>query len=108
MKLLISILLFPTVLIILVALGCYGFYRYGIANPLSAGGETSDAHMLKAFLYMAVGVGLPLSILSFISGCVLTVASFIFKSWSRAALSIGIAAAGMYFWLYFVNTPFPS
>ena len=108
MKLLISILLFPTLLVLLLAFGCYAFYRYGIANPLSAGGETSDAHLLKAFLYMSMGAGLPLSILSFLSGCVLTVASFLFKSWTRAFLSVGIATAGMHFWLYFMNTPFPS
>ncbi len=108
MKLLISILLFPTLLIILLAFGCFAFYRYGIANPLAAGGETSDAHLLKAFLYMAMGAGLPLSILAFISGCVLTAASFLFKSWTRAVLSGGIAAAAMYFWLYFMNTPYPS
>jgi len=108
MKFLISVLLFPTLLVILVALGCYCFYRYGIANPLSAGGETSDAHILKAFLHMSMGIGLPLSILSFVSGCVLTVVSLVFKSWTRAALSGGIAAAGMYFWIYFMNVPLPS
>ena len=107
MKFLISILLFPTLLVVLVAFGCYCFYRYGIANPLSAGGETSDAHLLKAFLYMAMGTGLPLSILSFVSGSVLTVVSLLFKSLTRAILSGGIAAAGMYFWLYFMNTPLP-
>ena len=108
MKLLISILLFPTLLVILAAFGCYGFYRYGIANPLSAGGETSDAHLLKAFLHMAMGTGLPLSILAFVSGSVLTVVSFLFKSWTRAILSGGIATAAMYFWLYFMNAPLPS
>ena len=108
MKLLISILLFPTLLVILAAFGCFCFYRYGIANPLSAGGETSDAHLLKAFLYMAMGTGLPLSVIAFVSGCILSAASFLFKSWTRAAFSAGIAAAGMYFWLYFMNTPLPS
>lgn len=107
MKFFISILLFPMVLVILLAFGCYAFYRYGIANPLSAGGETHDAHLLKAFLYMSMGAGLPLSILAFLSGCVLTVCSFLFKSWSRALFSGGIAAAGMYFWLYFMNAPYP-
>lgn len=107
MKFLISVLLFPTLLVILLAFGCYCFYRYGITNPLSAGGETSDAHLLKAFLHMSMGIGLPLSILSFVSGCILTVVSLVFKSWTRAAFSGGIAAAGMYFWLYFMNAPLP-
>ena len=102
----ISILLFPSLVAVLLAFGCFAFVRVGIQNPLLAA-ETSQAHLLKASLYIAVGTGLPLAVFSFAAGCVLAVASFVFKSWTRAGVAIGIAASGMYIWLFLLNIPYP-
>ena len=107
MKLIISILLFPSFLAILLAWGCYSFYRYGMAQALSSE-FTSSAHLLKAFMYMAMGTGIPLAMFSALTGAVLTLCSFIFKSWTRAVFSMGIAGSGGYIWYYFLQTAFPD
>ncbi|MBR2435741.1 MAG: hypothetical protein IKB22_09750 [Lentisphaeria bacterium] len=106
MKTVISILLFPCILVVLAAWGCYAFYCNGISDPLAAE-FTSKAHTFKAFLYMAMGIGLPGAILCSVCGSALVVLSFIFKSWSRAVISGLIAASGVYIWLYFLNVDYP-
>ena len=107
MKFIISLLLFPTLIIVAAAWGCYAFYKYGIHDPLAAD-FTSKAHTFKAFLYMAMGIGLPASIVSMLSGSALVVLSFIFKSWARAIVSGAIACSGGYIWWYLLHVDYPA
>ncbi len=107
MKLIISLLLFPSFVSILLAYGCYGFYKFGMADILSSE-FTSRAHIWKAFMYMAMGSGLPLAVFSFLTAVPLAFCAFVFKSWTRAVFAIAIAASGMYIWLYFLNVDFPA
>lgn len=107
MKFFISLLLFVTLVFAAAAWGCYAFYQYGIHDPLAAE-FTSKAHTFKAFLYMAMGIGLPAAIVSSLAGSALIVLSFIFKSWARAAVSAAIAFSGGYIWWYFLTVDYPA
>lgn len=70
-------------------------------------GDTPQAHTLKGCMYTAVGCGLPLSILTAAAGMVLVIASFIFKSWTRAALTGGMVLLAVLMWLYFLHLSYP-
>ena len=107
MKLIISLLMFPAFLSLIFSGLCGGFYFS--CSQLSMAGEYSfPGHLLKAFLYIAIGIGLSCSIFSVIAGIVLTVVSFIFKSWSRAIVSLAIAFFAGYLWRYFLYVALPS
>lgn len=107
MKFLISLLLFPALIVVAAAWGCLVFYRYGIDAPLAAE-FTSKAHTFKAFIYMAMGIGLPAAVISTVAGCALVILLFIFKSWARAIVSGAIAFSGGYIWWYFLTVNYPA
>ena len=86
MKLILSFLMFPAFLALILAGLCGGFYFCCHSLPLA--GEYSFAgHILKAFLYSAMGIGLSCSVFSALAGTILIILSFIFKSWIRAICS---------------------
>lgn len=107
MKLIISILLFPSFLSILAAWGCFAFYKSELLNEV-AFASTSQGHTLRACMYIAMGSGLPLAIFSSLTGAVLVPLSFIFKSWIRAAFAFAVAASGFYIWHYFLTVSYPG
>lgn len=107
MKFIISLLLFPAISIALTAWGCLAFYRYGINDPLAAE-FTSKAHTFKAFMYMAMGIGMPAAVVSTLAGAALVVLSFIFKSWIRACVAGAVAFGSGYIWWYFLTVDYPA
>ena len=103
-KTLISLLIFPLLFPLLldgIAAGvCFGLISRGFSGPESA------AHSAKATAYFMIASGLTLSMVCSVSGIVLAVLSFIFKSWKRAFISIGVTLAAVALWRYFMVQPY--
>ena len=66
----------------------------------------SAAHSAKATAYFLIASGLTLSVVCVAAGIPLTVLSFIFKSWRRALLCIGITLGAAALWRYFMLLPY--
>lgn len=107
MKFLISILLIPAEIAAFVTAACWAFYFF-CHNSSLASDVTPGAHTLKAFLYSAIGIGLPGAVFCTVYCIVLAALSFIFKSWTKAIFSLAIATGGVYVWNYFLNIPYPG
>jgi len=107
MKLLISILMFPVIILLSLAGLCWGFVVICLSHTDFFQAETAQAHTVKGCLYTAIGCGLPLSVATAAAGAVLVVLSFIFKSWTRAILAGGAAFLAIWMWLYFLNITYP-
>ena len=107
MKIVISILLIPLEILAFLTFAMWGFY-FLCADMELASSSTPQAHVFKALLYMAIGLGLPGAVLCTLAGTALGIASFIFKSWTRAVLSLAVAAGGVYVWYYFLNVSYPG
>jgi len=103
-KVLISLLIFPLIFLLVldgIAAGvCFWLVSRGFSGPEAA------MHSAKATAYFMIASGLTLSVICSASGIVLTVMSFIFKSWRRAFLSIGITLAAIALWRYFLSQPY--
>ncbi len=94
------------ILIILIPLTLLvGFMEY---RDFVSGKLEDPYERFKAFLYMAMGIGLPASIASMVAGSALVVLSFIFKSWARAIVSGAIACSGGYIWWYLLHVDYPA
>jgi len=103
-KFLISLLLFP----VLVLLALDGIAA-GVCHWLVSGGfsgSEASAHTAKAVAYFMIASGLTLSVICTTAGIPLTVLSFIFKSWKRALISIGVTLAAVALWRYFLYLPY--
>ena len=103
-KFLISLLIFP----VLVLLALDGIAA-GICQWLVSGGGSGSeaaAHTAKAVAYFMIASGLTLSVICVAAGIPLTVLSFIFKSWKRALVSIGVTVAAAALWRYFLLLPY--
>ncbi len=107
MKLLLSILMFPSFLALITGGLCCGFYFCCHELPL-AGEYSFSGHILKAFLYIAMGLGLSCSVFSVLAGIILTILSFVFKSWTRATASAALVFFGGSLWQYFLTVTVPS
>ena len=106
MKLIISILMLPVVIMLSLAGLIYGFVRLLITRPFLQE-PTATAHTVKGCLYVAIGCGLPLSVLVAAAGALLMICAFIFKSWTRAFFAAGAATLAVLMWLYYLNLQFP-
>ena len=103
-KFLISLLLFPVLFLLVLdgiaAAVCMWLVSGGFSGPESA------VHSAKATAYFMIASGLTLSIVCVASGIPLMIVSFIFKSWRRALISIGITLAAAALWRYFMLLPY--
>lgn len=105
MKIILSIFILPSFLAAVFAAVCAFFY-FSCSGMDLAREYTFGGHVFAAFIYMSIGVGLPLAMFSSVAGIILTLLSFILKSWTRAFVSIITAFAGIYTWFYMVNLIF--
>ena len=103
-KFLISLLISPVLFLLAldgVAAGiCYWLVSRGFS------GVESAAHSAKATAYFLIASGLTLSVICVAAGIPLTILSFIFKSWRRALLCIGITLGAAALWRYFMLLPY--
>ena len=103
-KILISLLIFfQLILLVLdgIAAGiCFWLVSRGFSGPEPA------MHSAKAMAYFMIASGLTLSMICSTCGIILTVLSFIFKSWKRAFISIFIALAAIALWRFFLGQPY--
>ena len=103
-KFLLSLLISP-VLFLLALDGIAAGICYWLVSRGFSGAE-SAAHSAKATAYFLIASGLTLSVICVAAGIPLTVLSFIFKSWRRALLCIGITLAAAALWRYFILLPY--
>ena len=104
-KVLISLLLFPLYFLLMLDGIAAGICHWLVSRGFS-GMDEAAVHSAKAAAYFMIASGLTLSVICSASGIVLTVMSFIFKSWRRAFLSIGITLAAIALWRYFLSQPY--
>ena len=103
-KFLISLLISP-VLFLLALDGIAAGICYWLVSRGFSGAE-SAAHSAKATAYFLIASGLTLSVICVAAGIPLVILSFIFKSWRRALLCIGITLAAAALWRYFILLPY--
>lgn len=103
-KFLISLLISPVLFLLaldgIAAAICYWLVSRGFS------GTESAAHSAKATAYFLIAGGLTLSVICVAAGIPLTVLSFVFKSWRRALLCIGITLGAAALWRYFMLLPY--
>lgn len=103
----ISILIFLTGVTVMLAGGAAGIVLLG-ENTVILWRQNGTypgfwGYMLNAAVYMMLGSGLVLSIAAAVSGALLCILSFIFKSWIRALLSAGGCFAGLAIWKFLME-----
>ena len=103
----ISILIFLTGITVMLAAGAAGIVLLG-ENTVIMWRQNGTypgfwGYMLNAAVYMMLGSGLVLSIAASVSGALLCILSFIFKSWIRALLSAGGCFAGLAIWKFLME-----
>ena len=103
-KFLISLLLFPVLFLLALDGIAAGICQWIVSGGFS--GPESAVHSAKATAYFLIASGLTLSVVCVAAGIPLMVASFIFKSWRRAIISIGITLAAAALWRYFMLLPY--
>ena len=103
-KFIISLLLFPV--LFLLSLDCIaaGICKWIVSGGFS--GPESAVHSAKATAYFMIASGLTLSVVCVALGIPLMILSFIFKSWRRALVSIGITLIAAALWRYFMLLPY--
>lgn len=104
-KLLISLLLYPVVFLLALDGVAAGVCKWLLSRGFS-GGPESAVHSAKATVYFMIAGGLTLSMVCCSFGIVLTVLSFVFKSWERAFVSIGVALVSVVLWRFFLALPY--
>ena len=104
-KLLLSLLISP-VLFLLAVDGIAAGICWWLVSRGFSGSVESAAHTAKATAYFMIASGLTLSVICVAAGIPLTVLSFIFKSWRRALVCIGITLAAAALWRYFMLLPY--
>ena len=104
---LISILIFLTGITVMLAAGAAGIVMLGENTVILWRQNGSypglSGYLMNASVYMMLAIGLVLSIVASISGAVLCVLSFIFKSWIRALLSAGGCFAALAIWKFLMG-----
>ena len=103
-KKLISMLLFPVLFLLALDGIAAGICQWIVSGGFS--GPESAVHSAKATAYFLIASGLTLSMVCVAAGIPLMVVSFIFKSWKRAIISIGITIAAAALWRYFMLLPY--
>ena len=103
-KLLLSLLISP-VLFLLALDGIAAGICYWLVSRGFSGAE-SAVHSAKATAYFMIASGLTLSVGCVAAGIPLMILSFVFKSWRRALVCIGITLAAAALWRYFMLLPY--
>ena len=103
-KLIISLLLFPVSFLLSLDCIAAGICKWIVSGGFS--GPESAVHSAKATAYFMIASGLTLSVVCVALGIPLMILSFIFKSWRRALISIGITLIAAAFWRYFMLLPY--
>ena len=103
-KLLLSLLISP-VLFLLALDGIAAGICYWLVSRGFSGAE-SAVHSAKATAYFMIASGLTLSVICVALGIPLMILSFVFKSWRRALVCIGITLAAAALWRYFMLLPY--
>ena len=103
-KLLLSLLISP-VLFLLALDGIAAGICYWLVSRGFSGAE-SVVHSAKATAYFMIASGLTLSVVCVAAGIPLMILSFVFKSWRRALVCIGITLAAAALWRYFMLLPY--
>ena len=103
-KFLLSLLISPV--LFLLSLDCIaaGICKWLVSDGFS--GAESAVHSAKATAYFMIASGLTLSVVCVALGIPLIVLSFVFKSWRRALVCIGITLAAAALWRYFMLLPY--
>ena len=103
-KFVISLLPFPVLFLLALDGIAAGICQWIVSGGFS--GPESAVHSAKATAYFLIASGLTLSMVCVATGIPLMVVSFIFKSWKRAIVSIGITLAAAALWRYFMLLPY--
>ena len=103
-KFLISLMISPVLFLLMLDGIAAGICCWLVSRGFS--GVESAAHSAKATTYFLIASGLTLSVVCVAAGIPLMVLSFIFKSWRRALLCIGITVAAAALWRYFMLLPY--
>ena len=103
-KFIISLLIFPVLVLLALDGIAAGICKWIVSGGFS--GPESAVHSAKATAYFMIGSGLTLSMICVALGIPLMVLSFIFKSWRRALISIGITLVAALLWRYFLLLPY--
>ena len=103
-KFLLSLLISPVLFLLaldgVAAAICYWLISRGFS------GVESAMHSAKATAYFLIASGLTLSVICVAAGITLMILSFVFKSWRRALLCIGITVGAAALWRYFLLLPY--
>ena len=103
-KFLLSLLISPVLFLLALDGIAAAVCKWLISRGFS--GTESAMHSAKATAYFLIASGLTLSVICVAAGIPLTVLSFIFKSWKRALISIGVTLAAAALWRYFLLLPY--
>ena len=103
-KFIISLLIFPVLVLLALDGIAAGICKWIVSGGFS--GSVSAVHSAKATADFLIGSGLTLSVICVAMGIPLMILSFIFKSWRRALISIGITLAAAALWRYFMLLPY--
>lgn len=104
---LISILIFLTGITVMLAAGAAGIVALGAPAVISLKQNGTYpglwGYLMNAAVYMMLGSGLFLAVVSAVSGAVLCLLSFVFKSWIRALLAAGGCFASAAIWKFLME-----
>ena len=103
-KFLISLLISPVLFLLALDGIAAGICKWIISRGFS--GAESAVHSAKATAYFMIASGLTLSVICVALGIPLMILSFVFKSWRRAILCIGITLCAAALWRYFMLLPY--
>ncbi len=104
-KLLLSLLISPVLFLLAVDGVAAGICCWLVSRGFS-GSVESAAHTAKATAYFLIASGLTLSMICVAAGIPLMILSFVFKSWRRALVCIGITLGAAALWRYFMLLPY--
>ena len=104
-KFLLSLLISPVLFLLMLDGIAAGICHWLVSRGFS-GSVESAAHSAKATAYFLIAGGLTLSVACVAAGIPLMILSFIFKSWRRALLCIGITLGAAALWRYFMLLPY--
>ncbi len=103
-KLLLSLLISPVLFLLALDGIAAGICKWLVSRGFS--GVESAAHSAKATAYFMIASGLTLSVICVALGIPLMILSFVFKSWRRALICIGITLCAAALWRYFMLLPY--
>ena len=103
-KFLLSLLISPVLFLLALDGIAAAVCKWLISRGFS--GTESAMHSAKATAYFLIASGLTVSVICVAAGIPLIVLSFVFKSWRRALLCIGITVGAAALWRYFMLLPY--